>query len=94
MSTPQEPEHSLVMPFVVVASKGGPYDDSAYTAGYEMGLLDAALAAAPARHEATVHAANATQADLIAMRHGYVCHFTISGEFPDWTHATFIKQTT
>lgn len=93
MSTTDEPaEYGLVMPFVVVASKGVPYDDGAYTAGYEMGLLDAALAAKPTRHEVTILSANATQADLVAMHHGFVCRFDPSPEFPDWTHATFTPQ--
>lgn len=92
MSTTEEPaESGLAMPFVVVASKGGPYDDGAYTAGYEMGMLDGALAAGPARHETMIHSANATQADLIAMRRGYRCMFDPT-EFPDWTHTTFTLQ--
>ena len=65
-------EFDLVMPFVTVGSKGGPHDDESYTAGYEMGLLDAELAhAAPAVVERPIHAANTAQADLLAMKHGY-----------------------
>lgn len=60
-------------------------------AGYEMGCLDAALAAGPARHEVTIHSANATQADLIAMRRGYRCTFDPT-DLPDWTHTTFTPQ--
>lgn len=93
MSSPDEPiEIDLVMPFVVVASKGGPYDDDSYCAGYEMARLDAALEAGPRHHQVTIRTANATQADLIAMHHGYVCQFNPSPEFPDWTHATFTRQ--
>ncbi len=75
-------EYGLVMPFVAVHSKGGPYDDEAYCAGYEMGQLDELLAAASLRQALgdvllldepmTIRAANREQADLIAMRHGYV----------------------
>lgn len=32
-------EYGLVMPFVTVSSVGGPHDDGAYVAGYEMGAL-------------------------------------------------------
>jgi hypothetical protein len=64
----------LVMPFVVVTSKGGPYDDAAFVAGWECAVIDRALGAV-AEYEATfrrtVHSANLPQLDLIAMKHGY-----------------------
>lgn len=69
---PDEADFGLVMPFVAVASKGGPYDDNAYTAGYEAGLLDARLHyQKPELLPLTVHSANLPQIDLIAMRRGY-----------------------
>lgn len=37
------PDAELIMPFLPVKSKGGRFDDDAYTAGYEMGVLDARL---------------------------------------------------
>lgn len=83
-----EPSHELVMPFVAVTSRGGPFDDAAYTAGYEMGLLDAALqAAAGPIVERTVREENREQADLLAMRHGW----TIECSAPQdgWTFAVF-----
>lgn len=83
-----EPEYDLLMPFVPVKSRGGPHDDEAYTAGYEMGLLDATLAAAPPTHEATIRSDNAAQADLIAMRNGYQCSVEDSGA-EGWSVATF-----
>lgn len=64
----------LVLPFVVVESVGGPFDDLAYTAGWEMGALDARLAAA--KHHGlgcptvTIRRENVEQAELLAMRHG------------------------
>lgn len=62
----------LVMPFVTVATQGGPHEDGAYAAGWEMGALDAELEyAAPAVVERTIHATNDAQADLVAMKHGY-----------------------
>lgn len=60
------------MPFINVKSKGGMYDDQAYMAGYEMGILDMALV--QASHymvEMIIHSTNEMQADLIAMRHGW-----------------------
>ena len=66
--------HDLVMPFVTVASKGGPHEDDSYVAGYEMGLLDARLQSLGEWVESctfTIQSANFDQADLIAMRHGF-----------------------
>lgn len=91
MSEPeeQEPGYGLVMPFLPVTSKGGRYDDDAYVAGFEMGRLDALLAARVfARHEATVHTANQEQADLIAMRHGYRMELVTGGD--GWVEVEFI----
>jgi hypothetical protein len=84
-------EYGLVMPFLPVASRGGPYDDGAYCAGYEMGRLDEALKGALGvrRVEATIRMANVQQADLIAMQHGYHCTADASDDHPDWTHAIF-----
>lgn len=63
----------LVMPFVTVASTGGPHDDAGYAAGWEMGALDAELRhSRPADLRRTVHSANIPQADLVAMNHGYI----------------------
>jgi hypothetical protein len=65
----------LAMPFVTVASQGGPHDDESYCAGWEMGVLFATLEAVsldalPVRR--TVRAANVPQADLIAQDAGLV----------------------
>lgn len=67
----------LIMPFVTVQSKGGPHDDTSYVAGFEMGALDAILAITAdiaTTVTRTIHADNAAQADLIAMKHGYWVH--------------------
>lgn len=68
--------YGLVMPFVTVASKGGPHDDEAYVAGFEMGGLDATLKALAPVHALvklpfTIHSVSRGQADLIAMKHGF-----------------------
>ena len=76
-----ESEYELVMPFVAVTSQGGPFDDTAYVAGYELGVLDGQLAGphAPTPERPGppsvqdwrwIKTANVEQADLIAMRHG------------------------
>ncbi len=72
----------LVMPFVTVQSVGGPHEDDAYVAGYQMGQLWVRLATAAANElefgHLTILAASRTQADLIAMHHGFTAEF---GEF-------------
>jgi hypothetical protein len=71
----EAPDWGLVMPFVVVTSTGGPYDDDAFVAGYQCGEIDRALktirAAGGSRLDATVRSAVVSQLDLIAMRHGF-----------------------
>lgn len=69
---PEEgPDWSLVMPFVVCASQGGPYDDDAFVAGYHLGQLDVQMANGTVDSVVTLRASSMPQFDLIAMRHGY-----------------------
>lgn len=67
-------EFEMGMKFVVVKTEGGPYDDGAYVAGFELGALNARLEAA-LHHglglpQATIHRENLPQADLLAMQVG------------------------
>lgn len=80
---------NLVMPFITVTSVGGPFDDDAYVAGYEMGKLDAILEMGLAQHSVAIQTANVAQADLLAMRHGYRCVTEPTAGAPDWAFATF-----
>ena len=71
-------EYELVMPFVTVTSVGGPHDDDAYVAGWEMGDLDASLRVLSrfgVEIHKTIRADNRAQADLIAMKHGMQADF-------------------
>lgn len=78
MSDDEEPSYEMLMPFLPVQSKGGPYDDDAFAAGYQMGLLDAELGGSVFDQGRPVYAQLREQADLIAMRHGFIAEF--SGE--------------
>lgn len=96
MTEPQEPDEAednieLVMPFVTVATQGGPHDDASYAAGWEMGALDAQLAhEAPKEWGHPIHRTNAAQADLVAMKHGYAATMT---ELADgWTMLKLIRS--
>lgn len=96
-----EPEYTLVMPFVTCQSNGGPHEDSAYVAGFEMGSLAAVMATYTTfrmgpipEFETTIHAANQPQADLIAMKYGYVAEFAEIDDYPEYVHARFSEQGT
>lgn len=72
MADPEDEGYELTMPLVTLASRGGPHDDDAYTAGWDMGALDAELThRAPVLLEQLIRTANREQADLIGMKHGY-----------------------
>lgn len=84
---PEQPEYGLVMPFILVTSRGGPYDDHAYVAGWNMGALEAemriarALGTTPkARYLSPV---DEPQVDLLAMRFGFTV--TATAHDVDWT---------
>lgn len=79
--------YELLMPFVSVKSNGGPHDDDSFCAGYQMGLLDAELAGSVFDQGRAIAAANREQADLIAMRHGFVAEFTKAEDIMCGEHA-------
>lgn len=87
-------ESSLVMPFVTVKSQGGPHDDAAYVAGWEMGSLDAQLNIMSSLRSAEqygplgIHSENKEQADLLAMQYGWTAKFEEVTDFPEWTKMT------
>ena len=103
LDQPESAEYGLVMPFVVVTSKGGPYDDDAFTAGYSAGSIDANLAMAnhlnADRLDYTVRTGLLPQLDLIAMRHGYTMTRTeveATADYeamPEWTFVRFQRGT-
>lgn len=86
-------EYSLVMPFILCASNGGPYDDEAFVMGYECGQLDALLrvyekldAAPDGRF---VHTNVLMQLDLICMQHGFRLTEGQVDESGEWTWVSF-----
>lgn len=86
MSEEESAECELVMPFVSVASNGGPHDDVSYTAGFEMGALSGLLEyGKPRVHDQPIHEENVGQADLLAMRFGYHAEVTGNG-VEGWRH--------
>lgn len=95
MDRPEGDGMSLVLPFVACQSKGGPYEDTAFAAGFQCGEIDRALAAAVAASATTVRfpmvrTALLPQLELIAMHRGYTkVAADVSGDWPDWCVVTF-----
>jgi hypothetical protein len=86
-------EYGLVIPFVVVTSKGGPYDDDSFVAGWRAGVIDRRLEvhdspAVEGESPIPVETALLPQLDLIAMAHGYQMK-SISWEDGFWSLVTF-----
>ena len=85
----EDEQHGLVMPFVVVASHGGPYDDEAFVAGWECGSLDMALrvlAPTGAVLRRWVKPALIEQLDLIAMKHGRALYLGDIDDSGEWRY--------
>lgn len=82
-----------VMPFLPVTSKGGPFDDQAYVAGYEMGLLCRALSDEDATEPISqvILSANVGQADLLAMRFGWHLEAVFPADDGTWTAIELLR---
>lgn len=86
--------YEIEMPFVSVASKGGPHDDDSYTAGWEMGALDAELQhSSEPLLERYIHEASTGQADLIAMRRGFTATITRRADGWAFLRLTAVRKT-
>lgn len=92
---PRELNWEVFMPFVNVKSAGGHFDDDAFSAGFEMGTLDHKLfliSSIPGENFfMTIRAANASQADLVAMRHGYKIEQKIPDDSGEWLTCLFTR---
>lgn len=84
--------YGVVLPFTVVTSKGGPYDDLAFTAGWQCGLIDGLLAAHKVPEQwMPVAVSLRAQVDLIAMYRGYVALWHDHPENPEWASVRFAQ---
>lgn len=84
-------DHVLVMPFVTVASRGGPHEDHAFCAGWQMGGISVLLQLGQMPiYEVTIRTDCVPQADLIAMDRGYTLD-TMASDVAGWTFARFTK---
>lgn len=92
MTAESENTYGLVMPFIVVTSHGGPYDDVSFVAGCRYAAVAAALAEKPASYESYEYPALLPQLDLLAMHEGYVMETEPWDEHPeDWTLVRFTR---
>lgn len=103
LDEPQPDGYSLVYPFVVCASHGGPYDDNAFVAGVQLGRIDQALETATVlgvdRLSFTVFTTLVHQLELVGMARGFpIVTATEVGEtaehaaMPQWSHVTFERS--
>lgn len=87
----RDDRYELVMPFVLVASEGGPFEDAAFVSGWRMGDLDAKLATAKAHDldlgTQTCLRVEHPQIDLLAMRHGFTVRMDPADD--DWAFYEF-----
>lgn len=94
--TDETPEYELLMPFICVTSKDGPYDDDAFVAGMQMGKLWVELAQLVKwRKSMEVHLIRqiatplVDQAKLFAFHYGLDCLLLIDQSDHDWSTVTF-----
>jgi len=94
MDQPENEGMELAIPFVVCDDHGGPYDAEAFTAGYQAGRIDMALAAAAAvgakSASYTVYSTLVHQLELVGMYRGFpVMTAEQPEEAQEWTFVTF-----
>ena len=82
----------LIMPFITVKSKDGPFDDQSYAAGWAMAKLDSQLEFQEGNGYAIVRELDIPQADLVGMRNGFTLESNDLEDAPGWSHCTFIRM--
>jgi hypothetical protein len=89
----EEEEMNLVMPLIIVASNGGPYDDEAFVAGMNLQQLWSVLDAKPRSYQQFVRSSLIPQIDLLAMHFGYRMRAEPWAPEPEqWTFAKFDRN--
>ena len=93
MSDPEEGQYEPVMPIVLAKSNGGPFDDAAVVAGMTCGSLDQELKMTATLNTLPnmryIDTQLLKQADLIAMKHGYVTRHGDVDEASGWQVVSF-----
>lgn len=86
-----EEGYELVVPFVVCATNGGPYDDEAFVAGARWAQVDSALASGVEFHDAYVESGIVPQLELSAMQYGYAIETEVWEDDAFWTRVVLRK---
>lgn len=85
-------DFSLVMPFIVCATNGGPYDDAAFVAGARFEVLRKQAESGELIIRSYEPTQLVPQLDLVAMRYGYTMDVEPWEEHPDeWSRVTLAK---
>lgn len=85
----EDQDYSLVMPFVVVTSEGGPYDDESFVAGFQSGRIYERMSQGEAEFTEMVNPDLFRQCNLIARRYGYTMQTHRTGDDENWREITF-----
>jgi hypothetical protein len=88
---PDDGEYTLLYPFVVCKTNGGPWDDEAFVAGVRFGELAQRLKLREVFVELPIEHALVPQVDLLAMHEGYSVHFEPCDTAEGWTNATLSR---
>lgn len=90
-----EGEFELLMPFVLCKSNGGPYDDSAFVAGWRLGALESKMEAARAFGldvpPQPLYPSDRPQVELLAMKYELEVHVQEHDEH--WSIYRFLPAT-
>lgn len=95
---PEQPAYELAVPHKLCASNGGPYDDAAYCAGFEIGAADAAMKAIANAGGTgliiTVRTDHVGQLELHAMNRGFpnLDRNDHTGEHEGWSTVSFMAD--
>lgn len=92
---PDGDQYSLVMPFVVCRSQGGPYDDDSFVAGVVFGQHNAQLERGGVIDNGVIKPGFpvptplVAQLDLLAMSHSYTLTAEPVDGMDEWTQVTY-----
>ncbi len=95
---PAEPRYEVAVPFTLCASNGGPHDDAAFSAGFEIGHADASMrdvaAAGGTVIILTVRTNHIPQLELHAMNRGFpnMDRRDHDGEHAGWSTVSFMAD--
>ena len=82
----------LKMKFLCVASAGGPFEDTAFCAGFMVGNVYAVFKEGMAPEDHVTLESLVEQLDLVAMKYDYVCKTIPDTAADGWVYVTYEKM--